>query len=112
MDGGYSWEHASVSDCDFSGARLDTCRFHDCDPRTLKFPRWPCFTILAPIVNSQELGSVKWPGMFGNIIIKNLHTHPASTVALVFYAPSIAKLSNTSAEALRAVVEKFDCIAY
>ena len=78
----------------------------------MKFPRWPCFTILDPIGNSQKLGSTAWPGTFGSIIIENLHTHPVSTVALTFYAPSIAKLSNTTTEALRAVVQKFDCIIY
>ena len=112
VDGGYTWEHASISDCDFSGARLDACRFHACDTRTLKFPRWPCFTILDPIGKSQKLRNVEWPGIFGSIVIDDLHTHPASTVALTFHAPSMAKLSNTTAEALRAVIEKFDCIVY
>jgi len=111
-EGGYSWEHASISDCDFSGARLDCCRFHRCDTRTLKFPRWPCFTILDPIANNWKLGGAAWPEVFGDVVIKNLRTHPASTVALTFYAPSMAKLCNTTAEALREVVEKFDCIVY
>jgi hypothetical protein len=107
-----TWEHASISDCDFSSARLDCCRFHDCDPRTLKFPRWPCFTILDPIGNSPKLRSVDWPGIFGSIVIDDLHDDPASTVALTYHAPSVAKRNNTTAEALRAVLEKFDCIVY
>lgn len=112
MDGGYWWEHASVSDCDFSGARLDACRFHDCDPRTLKFPRWPCFTIIDPIGNCRKLRGVEWPGIFGRIVIDGLRDDPVSTVALTYHAPSIAKDTNTTAEALRAVIEKFDCIVY
>ena len=108
----YSWEHASISECDFTSAHLDYCRFHACDPRTLKFPRWPCFTILDPIGNSQKLRSVEWPGIFGRIIIEHLHDQPVSTVAVTLHAPTVAKQHNTTAEALRAVVEKFDCIIY
>ena len=107
-----TWEHASIADCDFSGARLDCCRFHECDTRTLKFPRWPCFTILDPIGNSHKLRRVEWPGIFGDIVVENLHTDPPSTVALTYHAPSVAKRNDTTAEALRAVLEKFDCIIY
>jgi len=107
-----TWECASISDCDFSGARLDCCRFHRCDTRTLKFPRWPCFTILDPIGNNWKLRSVEWPGSFGRIVIEHLHNDPVSTVAVTFHAPSIAKLDKTTPEALRAVIEKFDFIIY
>jgi len=109
---GSPWEHASISDCDLSGTRLDCCRFHRCDTRTLKFPRWPCFTILDPIENSWKLRSVEWPGIFGRIVIEDLHNDPVSTVAVTFHAPSIAKRNETTAEALRAVIEQFDCIIY
>jgi len=111
-ESGASWDQASISDCDFSGARLDACRFHECDPGTVRFPPWPCFTILDPIGNSKKLGGVEWPGIFGSIIIKILHDQPASTVAVTFHAPSVAKRNETTAEALRAVIEKFDCIIY
>src|SRR5688500_19043058 len=42
-------QHGSIEDCDFTEARLDGCRFHGCDPATLRFPKWPCFTFLDPI---------------------------------------------------------------
>jgi len=109
---GSPWEHASISDCDFSSARLNYCRFHRCDTRTMKFPRWPCFPILDPIENGWKLRGGEWPGIFGRIVIEGLHDHPASTVALTFHAPSVAKLYNTTAEELREVIEKFDCIIY
>ena len=112
VDGGYTWEQASISNCDFSGARLDGCRFHDCDPHTLKFPLWPCFTILDPIGNAPKLRRVEWPGIFGDIVVGTLRTDPPSTVALTYHAPSVAKRNETTAEALRAVIEKFDCIIY
>jgi hypothetical protein len=103
------WEHGAVEDCDFSEARLDGCRFHGCDPRTLRFPRWPCFTILEPIGRSQELLSVKWPGR-SELLAKGLDTEPPSTVAVTDHAPSNAKRWGATEEELRAVLEKFDCI--
>ncbi len=104
------WEYGAIEDCDFTEARLDGCRFHGCDPRTLRFPRWPCFTFLNPIAHSRELNSVRWPGLFGDIIVEKLHTHPPSTVALSYHAPSVAKRMETTAEELKALIDKFDCI--
>ncbi|EPX57148.1 hypothetical protein D187_006902 [Cystobacter fuscus DSM 2262] len=109
---GTGWEHGSIEDCDFTEARLAGCRFHGGDINTLRFPRWPCFTFLDPIGRAPELRSVKWPGSFGEVVVDNLHTHPPSTQALSYYAPSAAERFETTPEELRAVIEKFDCIAY
>jgi hypothetical protein len=105
-------EHGGIEACDFSEARLDGCRVHGCDTRTLKFPRWPCFTFLEPIERAPELRSVKWPERFGSVVIEELHTHPPSTRALTYHAPSVAKRLGTTEAQLRAVIEKFDCIVY
>ncbi|MCY1080602.1 pentapeptide repeat-containing protein [Archangium lansingense] len=104
--------HGSIENCDFSEARLAGCRFHGCDINTLRFPKWPCFTFLDPIGRAPELRGVKWPGSFGDVVVDNLHTHPPSTKALTYYAPSAAKRFETTPEELRAVIEKFDCIVY
>ncbi|EPX57006.1 hypothetical protein D187_006760 [Cystobacter fuscus DSM 2262] len=111
---GYSpgWEHGSIEDCDFTEAQLDGCRFMGCDPRTLRFPKWPCFTILDPVGRSNELNSVPWPGRVGPIIIETLRKEPPLTAALTEHALSIAKRYETTPEELRAVIEKFDCIVY
>ncbi|OJT23705.1 hypothetical protein BO221_17125 [Archangium sp. Cb G35] len=106
------YQLGSIEDCDFSEAILDGCRIMGSDPRTLRFPRWPCFTILDPIGHSQQLNSIEWPGRFGLVVIENLHTRPPSTRAITYHAPSIAKRFETTPEALRSVVEKFDCILY
>jgi len=37
-----------LQDCDFSKAILDRCRMMDCDVKSIRFPRWPCFTVLQP----------------------------------------------------------------
>ena len=57
-------QHGSIEDCDFTEARLDGCRIMGSDPATIRFPKWPCFTILDPIGRARELNSVQWPGGF------------------------------------------------
>jgi hypothetical protein len=106
------YQLGSIENCDFTETRLDACRFHGGDPATLRFPKWPCFTILNPIGRAAELRGVQWPGRFGRVIVEDLHTHPPSTVALTFFAPAEAKRLDTTEEELRAVIEKFDCILY
>jgi hypothetical protein len=109
---GEEWKRGAIEDCDFTEARLDGCRFMGCDPRTLRLPKWPCFTFLDPIGNSRVLNSGQWPGRFGSVVVEDLHTHPPSTAALTKYAPAVAKRLDTTPEALRAVIEQFDCIVY
>ncbi|EPX59549.1 hypothetical protein D187_003039 [Cystobacter fuscus DSM 2262] len=109
---GTGWEHGAIEDCDFTEARLDGCRIMGSDPATLRFPRWPCFTILDPIGRARELNRVQWPGAHGDIIPDTLIKNPPSTRALTYYAPASAKLLETTPEELRAVIEKFDCILY
>jgi hypothetical protein len=106
------WEHGAVEDCDFSEARLDLCRFHSCDIRTLRLPRWPCFTILDPIGRGRELTGVQWPGSFRPVTLEGRYKELPSTVALTFYAPAEAKRSGTTEEALKAAIERFDFIVH
>jgi hypothetical protein len=104
------YQHGSIEDCDFSEARLDGCRIMGCDPATIRFPKWPCFTLLDPIGHAPELRSATWPDMFGDVIVKHLHTQPPRTRAVTLLAPTAAKRFNTTPEELRAVIEQFDCI--
>jgi hypothetical protein len=104
--------HGSIEDCDFTEARLDGCRIMGCDPSTIRFPKWPCFTILDPVRRARELSSLQWPGGFRPIIVEGEYRDPPSTMAVTFYAPSLAKRRETTEEAFRKVIEKFDCIIY
>lgn len=104
--------HGSIEDCDFSEARLDGCRIMGCDPATIRFPKWPCFTIVDPIGRARELNSVQWPGGFRPIIVEGQYRDPPSTRAVTFYAPALARRRETTEEAFRAVIERFDCILY
>jgi hypothetical protein len=109
---GGAWESATIEDCDFTEARLDGCRFMGCNPATLRFPTWPCFTLVDPIRRASELRSARWPELFDELVIRELHAQPAPTKALSLFAPAEAKRFDTTPEALRAVIEKFDCIVY
>jgi hypothetical protein len=95
-----------IEDCDFSEARLDACRFYDCDMSTIRLPRWPCFTLLDPVRRAAELGRVEWPGLFGPVVIEGLAEQEESVVALTYHAPSVAERLDTTAEELRAVLER------
>jgi hypothetical protein len=106
------YQQGSIEDCDFSEARLDGCRFMGCDPATLRFPKWPCFTLLDPIARSRELNSVEWPGGWRPVSVEGRYTDPPSMMAVTLYAPAIARRWETTEEEVRAVIEKFDCIIY
>ncbi|WNG18224.1 hypothetical protein [Cystobacter fuscus] len=109
---GTGWEYGAIEDCDFTEARLDGCRIMGADPATLRFPKWPCFTLLDPIRRARELNSVQWPGGFRPIIVEGQYRDPPCTMAVTLYAPSLAKRRETTEEAFRAVVEQFDFIVY
>jgi len=102
----------SIEDCDFSEAQLDGCRFHGCDMRTIKLPRWPCFTILDPIRRSQELMGKPWPGTVGPVTISMHATEPPSTVAVTWSASVLAKECRTTPEAIMAVLETCEGVVY
>jgi hypothetical protein len=104
------WELAGLEDCDFSEARLDLCRFHGSDMRTVRLPKWPCFTILDPIGHGRELMSVPWPGRFRPVRLEGEFQELPTTVALSFYAPDQAERSETTEAALKAAIERFDFI--
>jgi len=106
------YQHGSIEDCDFTEARLDGCRIMRCDPGTIRFPKWPCFTILDPTGRASELRSATWPGIFGDVVVENLHKRPPFIKALTYHAPAVARRMETTPEELRAVIEKLDCIVY
>ncbi|PQO45087.1 hypothetical protein [Blastopirellula marina] len=50
----------SMEACDFTEAILDDCRFFNCKVLDMKFPKWPCFTILHPVENFKALKALDW----------------------------------------------------
>ncbi len=106
------WPNSSrpgdIRGCDFSAAQLDGCRFLECDVRTLRFPPWPCFTVLDPVRRYHELRALQWPGDIGRIEVAGFAEDPPSTVAVTFAAPALAKRSGTTPEAIRDTLAKLD----
>lgn len=107
-----AYQQGSIEDCDFSEARLHGCRFMGCDPASLRFPRWPCFTLLDPIHRAPVLRTVKWPGRVGDILMSGLDAHSTPVRALTYHAPTLAREMETTPEELKAVIEKVDGIFY
>jgi hypothetical protein len=106
------YQVGAIEDCDFTEARLDGCRIMGSDPATMRFPKGPCFTFVEPIRRAPELLRVKWPGIFGDVVVNGIYKDPPTTTALTYHAPSIAKRMETTPEELRAVIEQFDFIVY
>ncbi len=97
-------ELGGIEDCDFTGARLDACRFVDCDPAALKFPSWPCFTILNPVQRMNELLAAPWPEST-RVSVEVLAQSPRETAAVTDSATALAKATHTTEEAIRAVLD-------
>jgi hypothetical protein len=105
-------EHGAIKDCDFSEAPLDGCRFHGCGMRTLRLPRWPCFTILDPLGRSPALSRFDWPERRVPIRIKDPTSEPPSTVAVTLYAPAYSKGRDTTPDMLLAFLRTVDGVIY
>ena len=80
----------SMEGGDFSGAELDSCRFVDCEPSGIVFPRWPCFTIVDPCLHADEIMGIDWPDDV-RFLMEAFATSPSKTTAVSGYAPSIIK---------------------
>jgi hypothetical protein len=98
-------EDGGIEDCDFTGARLEGCRFVGCDANTLRFPTWPCFTILAPARRSRELAALQWPGQLG-IVVSTFSKYPIPTAAVTFSAVKLAREFGATEDEIRAVLER------
>lgn len=100
-------EAGGIEDCDFTGAQLDGCRFIGCDVSTLRFPAWPCFTVLDPASRGRELADRTWPGQLG-IVVGTFAQYPQSTAAVTFSATSLAKKFGTTEDEIRTALTQVD----
>ena len=92
-------------------ARLDACWFIGCDASTLRFPRWPHFTLLEPARRSQKLNAAKWPGDIG-ILFGDWSERPPSTAAVTFHAPSLAKRAHTTEDAIKTALARLEGVIF
>jgi hypothetical protein len=105
------WDKGGIEDCDFTAAHLHACRFVGCDTSTLKFPRWPYFTLLDPYRRHREFASIMWPREIRSWFTGYDRFHE-KTVAATFSATALAKEAGISEDRLRALVEGRSDILY
>ncbi len=100
-----------IEDCDFASAHLHGCRFIGCDAGTLRFPSWPCFTLLEPVRRLSELSALPWPGEL-HLLVKSLARNPDSLAAVTYSATDLAKEFEVSETDIRATLERLDGVKY
>ena len=100
-----------IEDCDFTAAHVHACRFVGCDTSTLKFPRWPYFTLLEPSRRHREFASMLWPREI-RAWFTGFELFHKTTAALTYSATILAKEAGVSEDRLRALVEGHSGIIY
>jgi len=95
---------ADVLGCDFSAARLDGCRFIDCNIKTLVLPLWPCFTVLDPVGRCDELVRLEWPGRI-RIAFESHRDFPSQTRAVTYYAGELTRRLGGEEEELKLILK-------
>jgi hypothetical protein len=100
-----------IENCDFTAAHLHACRFVGCDPSTLRFPRWPYFTILEPLRRTREFTSITWPREI-RTWFTSIEGSPETTAAITFSATELAKEANVNDERIRSLLEGHSDVLY
>jgi hypothetical protein len=101
---------SGIEACDFTEAILDACRFIGCDVSTLRFPKWPCFTLLSPYERRRELAAFKWPGEVR--FAMDFSRGPESIVAVTYWATALAKQFGTTEAELKTVIGRMNGVIY
>jgi hypothetical protein len=100
-----------IEDCDFTAAHLHLCRFVGCDVSTLKFPRWPYFTLLHPYRRHREFASMMWPREIRRWF-DDFDEYEENTAAMTYSATALAKEAGVSEDRIRALLEGHSDIVY
>ena len=100
----YHEDVGGIEDCDFTAAHLHACRFAGCDASTLRFPKWPYFTLLDPYRRHREFASILWPREIRSWFT-GFDEYPANTVAMTYSATAFAKKAGVSEDRIRALIE-------
>ena len=86
---GFSERPGDIADTDLTEATLEGCRFMNCDVASLRFPRWPSFTIVQPRkVAKGAAWSLPWPGRIQGLM-EVIADSPGGTVAVSEFAPAV-----------------------
>jgi hypothetical protein len=111
-----NWEefhgkYGGIENCDFSEANLDNCRFMNCDPYSIVFPKWPCFTIMNPRARAEEIKSVSWPGKLG-LIMGIFADSPEGCVAVSGNAQVLLKKLGGTEQEFKVALSQLDGVFF
>ncbi|MEF9416026.1 MULTISPECIES: hypothetical protein [Ralstonia solanacearum species complex] len=95
---------SSVSDCDFSEARMHGCRFLNTEMAGIVMPPWPCFCLNDPSKARDFVMSKPWPKSMGLTLDIYTDTDP-ECVAIVADASVMADKDKISLDEVRALLK-------
>lgn len=102
------WEdmdRSSVSECDFSSARLQDCRFLNCDMEGVLIPKWPCFCLFHPAEARDFVISQQWPNKIG--LTLDIYTDSdLECVAVLGDAGVLAKENGLTLSEIRGLLQR------
>jgi hypothetical protein len=107
----YHEDVGGIEDCDFTAADIHACQFAGCDTSTLKFPRWPYFTLLDPYRRHREYASILWPREIRSWFIGFDDLHKTAA-AITYSATALAKEAGVSEDRIKALLEGHADIIY
>ena len=100
--------HGLVKNCDFSNANMHLCRFFNADISSIKFAKWPFFTIINPSKVVTQIDNLNFSTELTWLI--NPSNHPDETTALLYNAELIAKETGVDIEVIKGLVSQIDGI--
>ncbi|WP_201581388.1 MULTISPECIES: hypothetical protein [Psychrobacter] len=97
-----------VKDCDFSQANMHLCRLFNADIESIKFGRWPYFTIINLEAAAIQIQKLNVPNEL--IISLDISDEPEGTSAVLFNAELIAKKEGIDIEVIKELVSQIDSV--
>ena len=109
------WGDIAIKGCDFSQGVFQGCSLSRADVDSIRFPKWPHFTVLHPSANKQAWYAADLP--FLNFNPRLFQNEEAETSAIIYYWPWVVKLYssfpstvNADPDDVKATLQKFDFI--
>jgi hypothetical protein len=91
-------------DCDFSEAKLHDSSLYECPPDRVRFPVWPCFSIVNPRLAQEYVLSQTWPAKLGSTMKVYTGVSPRCTVIFA-NAAELGKQYGVAEDVLRKQLE-------
>jgi hypothetical protein len=100
-----SVQNSSIQGCDFTEAKLADSRFLNCDVKSIRFPKWPGFTLVQPSAARDFVLSRPWPSKT-RIALDVYTDHDPECVAICGDAAQLAKSDDVLLNELRALLQR------